>query len=204
VSSFLQLLERRYGGQLDGDARDYIAFAVGGAKRMSVLINDLLAFSRVGRQDGAPELCDTQGLARAALNALASAVAENNADVGIDPLPAVWGKPSQLQSLFQNLIGNAVKYHAPDRPPVVRVSAETQPDGMARFSVADNGIGIEAQYHERIFGIFQRLHPVDRYAGTGIGLALCRKIVERHGGTIWLDSQPGAGTTIQFTLKAAD
>ncbi len=202
VASFLQLLARRYQGKLDAEADEYIGFAVSGAHRMSALINDLLAFSRVGRGETADEVCDASYWAHNAADALGQAVTECGARITIGPLPPVWCHPSELQSLFVNLLGNAVKYRDPARPPEIAVTA--RPEGaFVRFLVTDNGIGIEAQYHERIFGLFQRLHTRDRYDGTGIGLALCRKIVERHGGRIWLESEPGKGTTMMLTLRAA-
>ncbi|MBC7953704.1 MAG: hypothetical protein H7Z12_18040 [Rhodospirillaceae bacterium] len=203
ISGFLQLLARRYHGQLDAEADEFIDFAVSGAKRMGTLINDLLAFSRVGRNESPDEPCDTELLAQAAANSLGSAVAECGATITIGALPKVWCRPAELQSVFLNLMGNAVKYRDESRPPVVAVSAMADAGGMVRFTVADNGIGIEAEYHERIFGLFQRLHPRDRFEGTGIGLALCRKIVDRHGGRIWVESAPGQGTTMLFTLRAA-
>jgi signal transduction histidine kinase len=202
ISGFLQLLARRYHGQLDAEADEFIDFAVGGAKRMGTLINDLLAFSRVGRNDIPDEPCHSEALAQAAATSLGSAVAECGATITIGPLPKVWCRPAELQSVFLNLMGNAVKYRDEARPPVVAVSAMAE-GGMVRFAVADNGIGIDAEYHDRIFGLFQRLHPRDRFEGTGIGLALCRKIVDRHGGRIWLESVPGQGTTMMFTLRAA-
>lgn len=202
ITSFLQLLQRRYGGQLDSQADEYIAFAVSGARRMSLLINDVLAFSRIGRQSGDAESCDTAALARAAVTALETAIAESGATVTMGELPPVRCVPAQLQSLFQNLIGNGIKYRDPHRPPVVVVSARVLDDALVEIAVADNGIGIEPQYHERIFGIFQRLHTSDSYPGTGIGLALCRKIVDRHGGRIGVESAPGRGTIIRFTLPA--
>lgn len=204
ITGFLQLLARRYQGKLDDEADEFIAFAVGGAKRMAILINDLLAFSRVGRNETPDEPCDSEALAQAAAASLGLAVAECGASITIGPLPQVWCRPAELQSVFQNLMGNAVKYRDEARAPVVEVSAQTEADGMVRFLVSDNGIGIDAQYHERIFGIFQRLHARDRFEGTGIGLALCRKIVDRHGGRIWLDSQLGQGTTMMFTMKAVE
>ncbi|MGE5476968.1 MAG: ATP-binding protein, partial [Bacteroidales bacterium] len=201
ISSFLQLLVRRYGGRLDSEADDYIRYAVESAQRMSRQVNDLLDYSRVGRDDTGAEPCDADALARAAEHALASAIAEAGATITIAPLPRVSCRPAELQSVFQNLIGNAVKYRDAGRSPVIAVSAETEADGMVRFAVSDNGIGIEPEYHERIFAVFQRLHRRDRFEGTGIGLALCRKIVERHGGRIWVESRPGQGTTMLFTLK---
>ncbi|MCR6629543.1 MAG: ATP-binding protein [Magnetospirillum sp.] len=202
ISGFLQLLSRRYHGRLDAEADEFIRFAVDGAQRMSTLINDLLAFSRVERNDGDAEICDAEGLACAAARTLGSAAAEAGAGITIGALPRVWCRPVELQSVFQNLIGNGIKYRDPERPPVITVTATPEGAGMIRFAVSDNGIGIAAEYHERIFGIFQRLHTRDRFDGTGIGLALCRKIVEHHGGRIWVHSQPGAGTTMLFTLKA--
>lgn len=204
VSSFLQLLNRRYGGKLDAEAHEYIDFAVNAAKRSSAQIDDLLTFSRVGRLDDPLECCDTVALARAALESLTSAVESHRAQVTIGALPPVWGRPTQVQSLFQNLISNSIKYHDEARPPRVEVTAEPAENGMIRIAVSDNGIGIEPQYHDRVFGIFQRLHPIGRYPGTGIGLALCRKIVEHHGGCIGLDSRPGIGTTVFFTLRRAE
>lgn len=203
ISGFLQLLARRYHGKLDAEADEFIDFAVSGAKRMATLINDLLAFSRVGRNESADEPCDSEALAQGAVNSLGSAVAECGATITIGPLPKVWCRPAELQSVFLNLMGNAVKYRHQDRAPVVTVSATPDADGMVRFAVADNGIGIDADYHDRIFGLFQRLHPHDRFEGTGIGLALCRKIVDRHGGHIWVDSVPGQGTTMLFTMRGA-
>ncbi len=203
VSSFLQLLDRRYSDKLDAEAHEYIDFAVNAAKRSSAQIDDLLAFSRVGRLDDPPERCDTAALARAAAESLAVAADGFHAEVTVGALPPAWGRPAQLQSLFQNLISNAIKYHDEARPPRIEVTAEPAEGGMVRFAVRDNGIGIEPQYHDRVFGIFQRLHPIGRYPGTGIGLALCRKIVEHHGGHIGLDSRPGVGTTVFFTLRRA-
>lgn len=203
VACFMQLLEKRYGPQLDKEAREYIDFAVAASKRSSQQIDDLLAFSRAGRFEGPAEPCDAEALARAAVEDMAKEIEESRAKLEIAPLPAVECRPAQLQSLFQNLIANAIKYKSEERAPEIRIEAEPGGDGLVRFAVNDNGIGIESKYHERVFGVFQRLHPYGRYPGTGIGLALCRKIVERHGGKIWLDSAPGQGTTVHFTLKAA-
>ncbi|WP_414672445.1 sensor histidine kinase [Lentzea sp.] len=203
VASFCQLLERRYRGQLDERATQYIDFAVDGAKRMQLLINDLLAFSRVGRHREKHVVVSADELVDEARRNLAQALEDSGAQVEVGDLPPVRGEVRLLTAVFQNLIGNAVKFRA-EQPPHVRVDAETGDDGMWEFSVRDNGIGIGEQYAERIFVIFQRLHSKDRYSGTGIGLAMCRKIVEYHGGRIWLDTAITSGTTIRFTLPGAD
>jgi signal transduction histidine kinase len=202
VASFCQLLEQRYKGQLDERADQYIDFAVDGAKRMQQLINDLLVFSRVGRTSGALEPVDLDTALRRALANLDAAMVESRAKVDADPLPTVRGEASLLTLVLQNLIGNAIKFRS-DEPPAVRIGVERQ-DGDWLFSVADNGIGIDPEYAERVFVIFQRLHAKDEYAGTGIGLAMCRKIVEYHGGRIWLDADARPGTTFRFTLPALE
>jgi len=207
VASFCQLLERRYADELDDRARQYIAFAVDGAKRMQVLINDLLAYSRVGRLDGPARAVDGVQPVEHALRNLAAAIEETDAEVTRpEVLPAVQGDPMLLGMLWQNLLGNAIKFRAPDRAPEVRIEGAPDPDepGMVRFSVQDNGIGIPPEFAEKVFIIFQRLHSRDRYDGTGIGLSLCKKIVERAGGRIWLDDAPAEGTRIVFTLPAPD
>ena len=200
VTSFCQMLERRYAGQLDERADQYIAFAVDGAKRMQILINDLLAFSRVGRLGRESELVDADDLVTSAKANLAAGIEETGAEiVVVGDLPVVHGERSLLTLVFQNLIRNGIKFHG-DEAPHVRISAERD-DGFWRFTVADDGIGIDPEYGERIFVIFQRLHPKDAYAGTGIGLAMCRKVVEYHGGRIWLEpSANGSGSTFRFTL----
>jgi light-regulated signal transduction histidine kinase (bacteriophytochrome) len=203
VASFTQLLQRRYGDQLDERADQYIEFAVDGAKRMQQLINDLLAFSRVGRINVEHSVVPLEKVVSDALSNLADTIDACGAVVeietgGDDELPQVHGEPALLVAVFQNLIGNAIKFRG-EAPPVVRVSL-TRRDRAWEFAVADNGIGIEAEYAERIFVIFQRLHGKDAYAGTGIGLALCRKIVDYHGGRIWLDTTVESGTTFRFTL----
>jgi signal transduction histidine kinase len=202
VASFCQLLEQRYEGQLDERADQYIAFAVDGAKRMQQLINDLLAFSRVGRATGELEQVDLDDVLRRATGNLSAAIEESGARIESDPLPTVDGEASLLTLVFQNLIGNAVKFRA-DAAPEVRITAERQ-DGQWAFACSDNGIGIEPEYAERVFVIFQRLHAKDEYAGTGIGLSMCRKIVEYHGGRIWLDTDNDSGTTFRFTLPALE
>ncbi|WP_051415501.1 ATP-binding protein [Nocardiopsis sp. CNT312] len=193
VASFCQLLQRRYQGQLDERADSYIDFAVEGAKRMQTLINDLLAFSRVGRtRNFAPVDLDTA--LRDALSSLSTRLEEDDARVTSDPLPTIQGDRTLLTQVFFNLVGNAVKFRA-EEDPRVRISARRQGDEWV-FCCADNGIGIEPQYAERVFVIFQRLHTRDKYTGTGIGLAMCKKIVEFHGGRIWLDTGDGGGAPV--------
>jgi light-regulated signal transduction histidine kinase (bacteriophytochrome) len=198
VSSYTQLLARRYQGQLDATADKYIHYAVDGAGRMQSLIEDLLAYSRVGTraQGFAPADC-TAVLGQALAN-LKAAIEQSGAVVTHDALPVVVHDQSLLVQLFQNLIGNAIKFHVA-APPRVHVSAE-QKGGEWVVAVRDNGIGIDPQYAERIFTIFRRLHTNEEYAGTGIGLAICKKIVERRGGRIWVESQPGTGSTFYFTV----
>ncbi|MEP7764911.1 ATP-binding protein [Sanguibacter sp. 25GB23B1] len=204
VASFTQLLQKRYGGQLDERADQYIEFAVDGAKRMQRLIQDLLGFSRVGRSLDEPRPVELAGALQAALVNLEPMLEGRGARVEVSDLPTVLGQPTLLVQLFQNLVGNAVKFSAPDRSPVVQVGAVRRGSGWELWCT-DNGIGVDAQYADRIFVIFQRLHPKDVYAGTGIGLALCKKIVEYHGGDIWVDTTPHdpdggtRGTTIRWT-----
>ena len=198
VSSYMQMLERRYKGSLDADADEFIGFAVDGAQRMQRLINDLLAYSRVGRRGQPFALTSCEGVLVQALDNLQVAVRESKAKITHDPLPEVVADEAQLVELFQNLIGNAVKFHG-KKAPRVHVSVDTHETEWV-FAVRDDGIGIDPQYAERIFIIFQRLHDRNHYAGTGIGLAICKKIVQRHGGLIWVESQPGKGATFFFTL----
>ena len=198
VSSYTQLLARRYKGKLDTDADEFIAFAVDGANRMQSLINDLLAYSRVGTRGKEFRADRLQACFELALANLKAAIEESGAVVTHDPLPTVMVDKMQIGQLFQNLIGNAIKYHGVE-PPRVHVSAEQKGNDWV-FSVRDNGIGVDPQYAERIFVIFQRLHTREEYPGTGIGLSICKKIVERHGGRIWVESQVGAGATFYFTL----
>jgi signal transduction histidine kinase len=202
VASFCQALERRYHGQLDERADQYIEFAVDGAKRMQVLINDLLAFSRVGRSGRALELVDLGEALGEAQTSLSRAIEDAGARIVAEPLPSVRGERALLVSLFQNLIGNAIKFHSAE-PPVVRISA-TAESGEWHFSCTDNGLGVDPEYAERIFVIFQRLHTKEAYPGTGIGLAMCRKIVEYHGGRMWLDPSHSAGAQFLFTLPIAE
>ena len=199
VSSFLQLLQRRYAGQLDEKAEEYIEYAVDGARRMQRLIQDLLAFSRVGTRGQAFEPVDLEDTLAVVLRDLGPKVEEEGAAVEAGDLPVVQGDPTQLGQLFQNLIANALKFRT-EEPPRVRIWAE-RAGPMWEVAVADNGIGIDPKYTDRVFQIFQRLHTRDEYEGTGIGLALCKKIVERHGGDIWFENDPDVpGTTFYFTL----
>ena len=203
VASYTQLLSRRYKGKLDADADQFIAFAVDGASRMQRLILDLLMFSRVGTNG--QKLLDTsseEALAQA-LNNLRSAIEESGAVVTHDPLPGVMADEMQLTQLFQNLIGNGIKYQNPGIPRV-HVSAVRNGGGKWTFSVKDNGLGIAPQYFERIFDMFQRLHKREEFAGTGIGLAICKKIVDRHGGAISVASEPGHGSTFSFALAESE
>jgi len=198
VVSYVQLLEKRYAGQLDERADKYIAYAVDGGQRMQTLINDLLTYSRVGR--GVEELTpvDSGDALDRALASLRAPIEEAGVSVTRDPLPVVPANETMLTQLFQNLIGNAIKFRG-EEPLHIHVSAGQQP-GEWLFAVRDNGIGIAPEYAERIFVIFQRLHGRDEYPGTGIGLAICKKIVERHGGRLWVESVPGEGATFFFTL----
>ncbi|MFI4991919.1 MAG: ATP-binding protein [Solirubrobacterales bacterium] len=200
VASFCQALQTRYSDQLDERGEQYIDFAVDGAKRMQVLINDLLTFSRVGRGGREHQPVALDEVVAAAETALAAALERSGGQVIAGPLPTVRGESPQLVSLFQNLISNALKFRG-EQPPVVRISAR-RAGAMWELSCADNGIGVEQEYAERIFLIFQRLHSREAYEGSGIGLALCRKIVEYHGGRIWLDSEFSGGARFLFTLAA--
>lgn len=198
ITSFCQALQTRYGGQLDKRADQYIDFAVDGAKRMQTLINDLLAFSRAGRSEREQELIKLDDVVADAQSALAGALQDSGGRVVVGQLPTVLGDRTQLTSLFQNLIGNAIKFRG-EEPPIVHITALRHEDEW-QLSCVDNGIGIEREYAERIFLIFQRLHSREVYEGTGIGLALCRKIVEYHGGHIWLDTNHTGGACLRFTL----
>jgi light-regulated signal transduction histidine kinase (bacteriophytochrome) len=201
VSSFCQLLKRRYAGQLDERADSYIAFAVDGASRMQRLINDLLAFSRVGRLTSGMETVELNDVVDAALNQLAAVREEADAQITVETLPAVYGEASLLTQLFANLVGNALKFRRPDVRPAVTIGAQPHEDGW-EIHLADNGIGIEPEYADKVFVIFQRLHSRDAYPGTGIGLAMAKKIVEYHGGHIWFDPDRADGATVRFTLPA--
>jgi len=200
VSSFVQLLGQRYRGRLDANADQFIGFAVDGAQRMQTLIQDLLAYSRVGREIRPFVPVDCGALMAQVVQTLSLAIREQHAAVTYDPLPTVPGDPTELGQLFQNLVVNALKFHR-DEPPQVHVSAALTEDKKSwQFAVRDNGIGIDAEFYERIFVIFQRLHGRRKYPGSGIGLSICKKIVELHGGRIWVDSVKDHGTIFYFTL----
>jgi signal transduction histidine kinase len=198
VATYTQLLAERYRGKLDADADKYIHYAVDGALRMQKLVQDLLAFSRVGRQGEARVSTDCNAALKASLVNLEAGIRESGAIVQHAQLPAVIADGSQLVQVFQNLIGNAIKFRSSETP-LIRVSAELQGKEWL-FSVADNGIGIAAKQTENVFVIFRRLHTHAEYPGNGIGLSICKKIIEQHGGRIWVESQPGHGSTFQFTL----
>ncbi len=198
IASYVQLLARRYKEKIDQDADDFITYAVDGCKRMQTMINDLLAYSRVGRVNSETQSTDCEKILDWALENLGTVLEENQATVTHDALPTLVVSTSLLGLLFQNLIGNAVKFRG-EAAPVIHISAEPVDDAWL-FSVRDNGIGFDSQYADRIFVIFQRLHGVGAYPGTGIGLAVCKKIVEYHGGKIWAESEPDKGTTFYFTI----
>ena len=199
VSSFTQLLSQRYADQLDDKARKYIEYAVDGAVRMQRLINDLLTYSRVNTQGGSPSRTDAGRVLGEALHNLSSAIGESGAIISSGMLPEVQVDPTQLLQLFQNLLSNAIKFRAAETPEIRVTACDAGSEWM--FSVKDNGIGIDPKYADRIFVIFQRLHTRREYPGTGVGLAVCKRIVERHGGKIWYASTAGSGTTFYFTLR---
>jgi signal transduction histidine kinase len=198
IASYVQLISKRYHGKLDSDADEFIAYAVDGAHRMQALINGLLAYSRVGTLAKPFVAIDCEEVLQQALDNLQLAIADAHAEITHDPLPSIQGDPVQLIALFQNLISNAIKFRGSE-PPHVHIMAGRYNLGWL-FSVRDNGIGIASQYAERIFVIFKRLHTAAEYPGTGIGLAICKKIVERHSGRIWVESAPGQGATFYFYI----
>ncbi|MBN2342788.1 MAG: PAS domain S-box protein [Deltaproteobacteria bacterium] len=198
VSSYTQLLAKRYKGKLDSDADDFIQFAVDGANRMQQLIQDLLQFSRVTTRGMPPEPTDTHAVIAEAMKNLEVLITEKKALITTDELPDVKADKGQLVRVFQNLFSNAIKF-CEASPPTIHLSAEPN-QHMWQFCVADNGIGIAPQYFEKIFQVFQHLNSIKDYAGTGIGLAICKRIIERHGGKIWVESEPGKGSRFYFTL----
>jgi light-regulated signal transduction histidine kinase (bacteriophytochrome) len=200
VATYTQLLSERYRGKLDAEADKYIHYAVDGAIRMQMLIRDLLAFSVAGRHGTEVKATDCGTILRSALLNLTVAAEESGARIEYSDLPVVMSNAAQLQQVFQNLIGNAIKFRS-FASPIIQISAQKHNEEWI-FSVSDNGIGIMPEHQESIFVIFQRLHTREEYAGNGIGLAICKKIIERHGGTIWTESPPQGGTTFKFTLMA--
>jgi PAS domain S-box-containing protein len=199
VASYTQLLAKRYKGRLDSDADEFIAFAVDGCNRMQGLIQDLLAYSRTGTNEKALREISGDDALKEALTNLRTTIGESGAVVTHDSLPVIQADDTQLTQVFQNLVGNAIKYRSTEVPHV-HVSATKNGGHEWIFSVRDNGLGIDPQYFERIFILFQRLHGRNEFEGTGIGLAICKKIVERLGGRIWVESQPGKGSTFRFAL----
>ena len=200
VASYTQLLSKRYKGKLDSDADDFINYAVDGANRMQMLINDLLDYSRVGTRGKDFLITEFDVILERTIRDLKKRIEESSAKVTIDPLPSLMVDGGQMGQLFQNLISNAIKFRN-DADPRIHISSEKKGDKWL-FSVKDNGIGIDPEYSNRIFEIFQRLHSKEEYPGSGIGLAICKKIVERHGGNIWIESGPAKGTTFYFTIPA--
>ena len=200
VAGMVQLLARRYQGKLGSDADEYIAFATEGCERMRKLIEDLLAYSRVGRADLDVVDVDVSELVSAVVRSLGSQVEESGCQVVVGDLPRVRADRRQLTQVFQNLMSNALKFRRPGADSVVEITAARSGDGAWRFTVADNGIGIEPEYRERIFRIFQRLHAREAYGGTGIGLAIAERAVARHDGRIWVEDGPGGGSSFSFTI----
>ena len=199
ITSFTQLIERRYKDKLDSDADEFIEYIVDAAKRMQTLINDLLNYSRVATKKKEIELIDVEEVFNSVLNNLNTAIYENDAEITYENLPKIMAEPGQMIQLFQNLIGNAIKFRKPEIPPKIHIKAHKDKNEYI-FSVADNGIGMEPQYAERIFTIFQRLHTKEEYEGTGIGLAISKRVIELHGGQIWVESELGKGSTFYFTI----
>lgn len=210
ISGYTQLLLKRYGDKLDDDARVFIDFAVDGAKRMQNLINDLLSYSRLHTRKQPDVDINLDTTVQQALKNLTVTITESGATVKVDQLPTVKGDPVQMTQLFQNLISNAIKFRRPGTPAEVVITSRPAPHSKGKkveISVRDNGIGINPQYAEKIFAIFQRLHSRDEFPGTGIGLAICKKIVEKHGGRIWVEPVPeseGHGSVFHFTLKSGE
>jgi light-regulated signal transduction histidine kinase (bacteriophytochrome) len=199
MSSFCDLLKRRYEDRLEQDGKEFIGYIVDGAARMRVLVNDLLGYSRIGRSTEPFLKVSTADLVSGVLQSLGETIEEAKANIVVGELPIVDGSESQLRQVFQNLVSNSLKFSHKDQPPNIEVSCK-ESAGEWVFTVKDNGIGIDPQYFERIFTIFQRLHSSNEYEGTGIGLAICKRIVERHGGRIWVESEPSKGSRFHFTL----
>lgn len=202
VSAYSQLLSKRYAGILDGDGQEFLHYITDGARRMERLIDDILAFSRVGRCAIPPQAFPVQAAVGAALDDLAAMIADTGASIEVGPLPAIVADRGQIERLFENLICNALKYRKASVAPIIRIHGHGTAEGW-KFQVADNGVGIEPAEQERVFLVFERLHGRE-VPGTGLGLAICKKIVERHGGHIWVESTPGVGSTFHFTIARRD
>ena len=200
VSSYCQLMEKNYSNQLDERAIRWLQFVVNGAQRMQRLVRDLLTYARVDNKSESWITVESGSVCQLAVGNLSQAIKEAEAEVVVGKLPVVWADATQLEALFQNLIGNAVKFRG-DRRPRVTITAQKTDQGW-QFAVRDNGIGIKPEFHGRVFEIFKRLESPENYAGTGIGLAICKRIVERYGGKIWVESQFGQGSTFYFTLPS--
>jgi PAS domain S-box-containing protein len=201
VKIYSELLAKRHADAVDEEARKFITFVHNGATRMEMLVRDLLAYTQVAKLEPPGETADGNQALNGALANLAAAISESNAKITADPMPSLPVHEMHLQQVFQNLIGNALKCRNAERQPIVHVAVERQA-GYWIFAVSDNGIGIDPQYKENIFGLFKRLHNSDEYSGTGIGLAICRRIVDRYQGRIWVESEPGRGSTFRFKLPA--
>lgn len=203
VVSYTQLLAKNYAGQLDSNGQEFMAFALDGAKRMQRMIHDLLMYSRLNAREIAAQPLSSEHLLEQAMFTLRSAIDQSRASIEYSSLPEVLGDAGEIKRLFEILLENAIKYHGQDKPHV-RVHAALLPAGhFYQFTVEDNGIGIPPKYSERVFALFQRLHTSQEYEGTGVGLAFARRIVEKHGGTIWVESEAGQGSRFHFTLRAA-
>jgi PAS domain S-box-containing protein len=201
IKIYSELLSRRHGDLINPEAREFLNFLQDGATRMEHLVRDLLSYTKASAVEHKDETADAEEALRAALANLSGAIAETGATVTAEPMPTIPAHALHVQQLFQNVIGNAIKYRSADRVPAVHVTAHNQ-NGFWVFAVTDNGIGIDPQYKENVFGLFKRLHTTDQYSGTGIGLAICRRIVDRYGGRIWVESEPGKGSTFCWTLPA--
>jgi light-regulated signal transduction histidine kinase (bacteriophytochrome) len=200
VSSYCQLIEKHYSEQFDERAMRWLQFVVNGAQRMQTLVRALLTYARVDNKAESWITVDSESVCRLAIGNLSQSIKEAGAEVTVGKLPIVWADATQLEALFQNLIGNAVKFRG-DRRPRVTIAAQ-RVDQNWQFAIRDNGIGIKPEFHDRVFEIFKRLESQDRYSGTGIGLAICKRIVERYGGKIWVESQFGQGSSFFFTLPS--
>jgi PAS domain S-box-containing protein len=199
VKIYSELLSQRYSSRLDGQALEFLEFLRSGATRMELLVSDLLTYTQVSKPIESSEITDANAVLAIVLENMAGSILESGARITSDPLPAVPMHRAHLQQLFQNLIGNAIKYRSPNRPPEIQVAAQHQGQGWI-FTVTDNGIGIEPEYKEKVFGLFKRLHTSEEYSGTGIGLAICQRIVDQHNGRIWVESEPGRGSAFRFTI----